>query len=74
MTIDNQVATTRVEQVFVNHTNRDLEARYVFPLPKGAAIRDFAMMIGGKRVSGELIEKKRAELMTWVNRIRQWEA
>ena len=60
VTIDNQVATTRVEQVFVNHTNRDLEARYVFPLPKGAAIRDFSMMIGGKRVSGELVEKKRA--------------
>jgi Ca-activated chloride channel family protein len=59
--IDNQAATTRVEQVFVNHTGRDLEAKYVFPLPAGAAIRDFAMTINGKRVSGELVEKNKAK-------------
>ena len=59
-TIDRQIATTHVEQVFVNHTNRDLEAKYVFPLPAGATIRDFSMMIGGKKVKGELVEKQEA--------------
>jgi len=59
-TIDNQVATTRIVQEFQNSTGRDLECTYIFPLPEGAAIRDFAMYIGGKRMKGELLEKDRA--------------
>jgi Ca-activated chloride channel family protein len=54
------VAATKVEQVFKNSVDRDLEAVFVFPLPPGAAISDFAMWIGGKRVSGELVEKQKA--------------
>jgi Ca-activated chloride channel family protein len=59
-TIDNQAATTRVVQEFQNSTSRDLECTYIFPLPKGAALRDFAMYIGGKRMKGELLEKEKA--------------
>jgi Ca-activated chloride channel family protein len=59
-TIDNQVATTRVVQEFQNSTNSNLECTYIFPLPKSAAIRDFAMYVGGKRMKGELLEKERA--------------
>ena len=58
--IDSQVARTHVKQVFQNSVNRDLEAVYVFPLPKGAAISEFAMWIDGKRVTGELLEKDKA--------------
>lgn len=58
--IKDGVAGVRIEQVFRNHTDRDLEAVYVFPLPEDAAIADFAMMINGRRVSGELVEKDRA--------------
>jgi Ca-activated chloride channel family protein len=58
--IKDGVAATKVEQVFKNSIDRDLEAVFVFPLPPGAAISDFAMWIGGKRVSGELVEKKKA--------------
>jgi len=54
------VATARIEQVFKNSVNRDLEAVYVFPLPENAAIGDFAMYINGKRMSGELVEKDKA--------------
>src|SRR5438270_13830525 len=32
VTIDEQVAVTRVEQTFRNHTDRQLEATYVFPV------------------------------------------
>jgi Ca-activated chloride channel family protein len=60
VTIDRQIATTHVEQVFINHTNRDLEAKYVFPLPPNAAIREFSMVIGGKTVKGELLKKDEA--------------
>ena len=59
-TIDNQAATTRVVQEFQNSTKRDLECTYIFPLPKGAAIREFAMYIGGKRMKGELLESDKA--------------
>jgi Ca-activated chloride channel family protein len=33
--IEEHAATTRVEQTFQNHTDRQLEASYVFPVPKG---------------------------------------
>jgi uncharacterized protein YegL len=58
--IKDGVATTKVEQVFKNSVNRDLEAVFVFPLPANAAISDFAMFINGKRMSGELVEKGKA--------------
>src|SRR5437870_6903692 len=58
--IEDQVATTRVEQTFRNHTDRPLEATYVFPVPKGASIRKFTMWIGGKEVAGELVEADKA--------------
>lgn len=58
--IKDGVATARIEQVFKNSTDRDLEAVYVFPLPENASIADFAMYINGKRMSGELVEKDKA--------------
>ena len=36
--IDDQVAVTRVEQTFRNHTSRELEAAYLFPVPRGASV------------------------------------
>jgi Ca-activated chloride channel family protein len=53
-------AVTRVEQVFVNSSPRQLEAHYVFPLPKGAALQDFYLWINGKRTKGEMLEKQKA--------------
>ena len=58
--INDGVATAKIDQVFKNNVNRVLEATYIFPLPKGAAIGDFAMYINGKRESGELVEKSKA--------------
>ena len=51
---------TKVEQVFVNTGTRQLEAHYVFPLPKGAALQDFYLWINGKRTKGEMLEKQKA--------------
>src|SRR5262245_28371844 len=58
--IEDQVAVTRVEQTFRNHTDRQLEATYVFPVPKGASVRKFAMWVDGKEVPGELVEADKA--------------
>jgi Ca-activated chloride channel family protein len=58
--IDEQVAVTRVEQVFRNHTDRQLEATYIFPVPKGASVRKFSMWVDGKEMPGELVEADKA--------------
>src|ERR1700722_7498277 len=48
ITIEDQVTVTHVEQTFRNHTDRPLEATYVFPLPKGAGLDHFSMWVDGK--------------------------
>lgn len=58
--ITDRVAETKVDQVFVNHTGRDLEATYIFPLPKGATVSDFYLYMNGKKTKGEILEKNRA--------------
>lgn len=58
--IQDRVAVTHVDQAFVNSTDRDLEATFLFPLPKGATVDDFYLYINGKRSKGEILEKDRA--------------
>ena len=58
--IDDQIARTHIDQVFVNEFHRDLEGTYIFPLPKGANVTEFAMYINGERISGELLEREKA--------------
>lgn len=53
-------AVTKVEQVFVNSAPRQLEAHFVFPLPRGAALQDFYLWINGKKTKGEVLEKQKA--------------
>ena len=60
VSIDNQIAITRVEQVFANANDVQLEGQYTFPVPKGATIIDFSMTINGKLMRGELLERDRA--------------
>jgi Ca-activated chloride channel family protein len=61
VSLEDQVAVTNVEQVFRNHTSRPLEATYVFPVPRGASVREFAMWVDGKRLKGELVEAAKAK-------------
>ncbi|VTR94951.1 Vault protein inter-alpha-trypsin domain protein OS=Pedosphaera parvula (strain Ellin514) GN=Cflav_PD1158 PE=4 SV=1: VIT: VWA_3 [Gemmata massiliana] len=58
--IDEQVAITTVEQSFRNHTDRNLEATYLFPVPKGATVDKFTMWVDGKEMGGELLDAKHA--------------
>jgi Ca-activated chloride channel family protein len=60
VTIDEQVAVTHIEQTFHNHTNRQLEATYYLPVPKGANVRRFSMWVNGIEVPGELVEADKA--------------
>jgi len=58
--IKDQVATTRVDQVFVNDNPWTAEGTYIFPLPEGAAVSDFVMWVDGRAVHGEILEADEA--------------
>lgn len=58
--IQDGTAVTRVEQTFQNDGPSQLEAHYIFPLPKGAALSEFYLWINGKRTKGEILEKEKA--------------
>ena len=58
--VTDQTAVTRVEQVFTNHTNRQLEATFYFPVPKGATVSDFSLWINGKKTKGAVLEREKA--------------
>ena len=60
VTLDDQAAITRIEQTFRNHTPRQLEATYLFPVPKGASVRKFTMWVNGKEEPGEVVEAEAA--------------
>src|SRR5439155_5770684 len=60
VTINNGVAVTEVTQVFVNTEDRQVEALYTFPVPRGASVANFSMWINGKEMTGEVVEKQRA--------------
>jgi len=70
--IDRQGATTTVEQVFLNNSDRPLEAQFVFPIPRGAAMSRFTMLMNGKEKPGEIVEKNQARQIynSIVNRSR----
>jgi Ca-activated chloride channel family protein len=60
VTINNGIAVTRVTQVFHNTEQRQVEALYTFPVPRGASVANFSMWINGKEMVGEVVEKARA--------------
>ena len=58
--IENQLVTTRVEQEFHNPNSRIFEGDYIFPIPKGAVITDFAIWENGKKLKGEILKADEA--------------
>ncbi|MBC8358083.1 MAG: VWA domain-containing protein [Candidatus Aminicenantes bacterium] len=58
--IINQVARTSIDQVFINNHPRDIEGIFIFPLPEEAAISEFSMYIGDKKIEGEILDRDQA--------------
>jgi Ca-activated chloride channel family protein len=58
--IRDQLARTSIDEVFVNDHDRDIEGTFIFPLPKGAAVSEFAMFVGGERIQGEVLDSREA--------------
>jgi len=53
--LDDQIATTRVDQVFRNDARVALEGTYLFPLPPGAVVEDFKMWVDGTVLEAEIL-------------------
>lgn len=58
--IDGYISTVRVTQQFENPFSHTIEAVYVFPLPEDAAVTDFLMTIGPRRIRGVIREREEA--------------
>ena len=60
VTIDGQIATTRVDQVFRNDGPNAAEGTYIFPLPPGAVVQQFTMWVDGKPLDAQILEADEA--------------
>lgn len=54
--IDGQSAITKIDQSFYNPSQYQLEGYYIFPIPKGAVINNFTMVINGKETKAEVLD------------------
>jgi Ca-activated chloride channel homolog len=60
VTIENQIATTHVDQLFRNDNSFTVEGTYIFPLPTDAAVSEFAMWVDGQKVEGKVLSAEEA--------------
>ncbi len=59
--VDGYISTVDVQQQFSNPFDRTIEAVYLFPLPEKAAVSEFVMTVGERKIRGILREKAEAE-------------
>lgn len=55
-----ELAETKVEQVFFNPSSRDVEGYYWFSIPEGSQLVSFALETNGQLIEGEVVERKKA--------------
>ncbi len=54
--IKDQVATTHIDQLFVNNNDWMLEGTYLFPLPEGATVSELTMWVDGLPIEAKILE------------------
>ena len=60
ISIKNQLVTTKVNQIFVNPNNFEVNGMYIFPVPDAAVVSNLALSIDGELVNGELLSQKQS--------------
>ncbi len=60
VTIEDQVVTTHVDQVFRNDNDWQVEGTYIFPIPEGASINEFILWIENEPVEGKILTREEA--------------
>lgn len=70
--IQDQIAVTRVDQVFYNPNAWPVEGTYLFPIPPEAAVSAFSLWVDGEPVSAEMLPAEQAQqkYITIVNSLR----
>lgn len=58
--INDQVATTHVDQVFYNPNDWQIEGTYIFPIPHEAVVTDFSLWIDGEPIPGTVLRADEA--------------
>ena len=58
--INDNIATTSIDQEFRNPSSQRLEGTYIFPLPENAHIDKFAMDVNGSMQEAELLDADKA--------------
>ncbi len=61
VTIENQVAVTKVDQLFYNPNDWQAEGMYIFPVPKGALVNNFAMWVDGEKIEAKILDADEAK-------------
>ncbi len=60
VSIEDQVATTRITQAFRNDSSVMAEGVYIFPLPRGASVTDLVMFVNGEPISARILDADEA--------------
>ena len=60
VSIEDQVATTHIDQLFVNDNEWVLEGTYLFPLPEGAAVSQLTMWVDGVPIEAKILGQSEA--------------
>ena len=60
VSIRDQVATTRVDQVFFNPNDWQVEGAYLFPIPQDAAVTAFTLWVDGEPVEAQILDAGQA--------------
>jgi Ca-activated chloride channel family protein len=60
VTIADQIATTKIDQVFYNPNDWVAEGTYLFPIPEGATVSDFTMWVDGEPVEAKILDAAEA--------------
>jgi len=58
--INDPVALTKIDQVFINPYRREIEADYIFPIPENAVISRFVAWLDGRKMEAELLDANQA--------------
>ncbi|MGC9361185.1 MAG: VIT domain-containing protein, partial [Anaerolineae bacterium] len=60
VTIEDRIATTHIDQVFVNELPYEVEGEYIFPLPEGVSITEFTMWVDGEKLEAQALDADEA--------------
>jgi Ca-activated chloride channel family protein len=58
--VANQVATTKIVQLFFNQNDWVAEGTYIFPIPDGATVSKFTMTVNGQQIEAKVLTAEEA--------------